>query len=41
MPKDNSEHAHARGIKTWLNWLVNEDEPVASPMRKVYAPSGA
>jgi site-specific recombinase XerD len=36
--KDTTQHAHARGIKTWLRWLVNEGELEDSPMRKVSMP---
>ncbi|MGQ9676559.1 MAG: tyrosine-type recombinase/integrase [Chloroflexota bacterium] len=36
--KDTSQHAHARGIKAWLNWLVQEDELEYSPMNKVRMP---
>lgn len=36
--KDTTQHAHARGIRTWLNWLVAEGDLDASPMRKVAMP---
>jgi integrase/recombinase XerD len=36
--KDTTQHAHARGIKAWLNWLVSEDDLELSPMRKVTMP---
>ena len=36
--KDTTQHAHARGIKTWLRWLVNEGDLEASPMRRVSMP---
>ena len=36
--KDTTQHAHARGIKAWLNWLVNEEDLVDTPMRKVAMP---
>ncbi len=36
--KDTTQHAHARGIKTWLNWLVDEGDLDVSPMRKVSMP---
>jgi site-specific recombinase XerD len=36
--KDTTQHAHARGIKTWLNWLVDEEVLEVSPMRKVSMP---
>jgi site-specific recombinase XerD len=36
--KDTSQHAHARGIKTWLRWLVDEGELDDSPMRRVSMP---
>jgi site-specific recombinase XerD len=35
---DTTQHAHARGIKTWLYWLVDEGDLDASPMRKVAMP---
>lgn len=31
-------HAHARGIKAWLDWLVDERDLRASPMRRVASP---
>lgn len=36
--RDTTQHAHARGIKTWLRWLVNEGEMDESPMRRVSMP---
>jgi len=36
--KDTPQHAHARGIKTWLNWLVAEGDLALSPMRRVAMP---
>lgn len=36
--RDTTQHAHARGIKTWLNWLVNEGDLEVSPMRNVAMP---
>jgi site-specific recombinase XerD len=36
--KDTTQHAHARGIKTWLRWLVNEGELDESPMHRVSMP---
>lgn len=36
--KDTTQHAHARGIKAWLNWLVREGDLDKSPMRKVDMP---
>lgn len=36
--KDTTQHAHARGIKTWLNWLVEEGDLELSPMRRVKMP---
>lgn len=36
--KDTTQHAHARGIKTWLTWLVEEGHMDESPMRKVAMP---
>ncbi|NIN66189.1 MAG: tyrosine-type recombinase/integrase [Anaerolineae bacterium] len=36
--KDATQHAHARGIKTWLRWLVNEGELAGSPKRRVSMP---
>jgi site-specific recombinase XerD len=36
--KDTTQHAHARGIKTWLRWLVNEGELHESPMVRVSMP---
>ena len=36
--KDTTQHAHARGIKTWLRWLVAEGELETSPMDRVSMP---
>jgi len=36
--KDTTQHAHARGIKAWLNWLVAEGDLAESPMRRVSMP---
>ena len=36
--KDTTQHAHARGIRAWLNWLVLEEDIGVSPMRKVAMP---
>lgn len=36
--KDSTQHAHARGIKAWLNWLVREGDLDESPMRRVAMP---
>ena len=36
--KDTTQHAHARGVKAWLNWLVKEGELAESPMRRVTMP---
>lgn len=36
--KDTTQHAHARGIKTWLFWLVTEGDLDESPMRVVAMP---
>lgn len=36
--KDTTQHAHARGIKTWLRWLVDEGQLEDSPMRRVSMP---
>jgi integrase/recombinase XerD len=36
--KDTSQHAHARGIKTWLRWLVAEGDLQESPMMRVQMP---
>jgi len=36
--KDTTQHAHARGIKAWLNWLVREGDLEESPMRNVAMP---
>lgn len=36
--KASTVHAHARGIKAWLNWLVREGDLGVSPMRNVAMP---
>lgn len=36
--RDTTQHAHARGIKTWLRWLVSEGDLAESPMQKVAMP---
>ena len=36
--KHTTQHAHARGVKAWLNWLVNEGDLDDTPMRKVAMP---
>ena len=36
--KDTTQHAHARGIKAWLNWLVREGDLETSPMSRVSMP---
>lgn len=36
--RDTTQHAHARAIKTWLNWLSQEQVLEVSPMRKVSMP---
>jgi len=36
--RDTTQHAHARGIKTWLRWLVDEGELEDTPMRRVSMP---
>ncbi len=36
--KDTTMHAHARGVKTWLTWLVEEGDLADSPMRRVAMP---
>jgi site-specific recombinase XerD len=36
--KDTTQHAHARGIRTWLRWLVAEGVLAVSPMRTVGMP---
>jgi len=36
--KDTTQHAHARGIKAWLNWLVQEGDLDQSPMHRVAMP---
>jgi integrase/recombinase XerD len=33
--KDTTQHIHARGIRAWLNWLVDEGELDISPMKRV------
>ncbi len=34
-PRDTTQHAHARAIKTWLNWLWQEEVVEVAPIRKV------
>ena len=36
--KDTTQHAHARGIKAWLNWLVAEGDLQTSAMGNVSMP---
>ncbi|MHB0858012.1 MAG: tyrosine-type recombinase/integrase [Anaerolineae bacterium] len=36
--KDTTQHAHARGIKTFLRWLVEEGDLEVSPMARVRMP---
>ena len=36
--KDTTQHAHARGIKCWLRWLVREGDLDHSPMEVVAMP---
>lgn len=36
--KDTTQHLHARCLKTWLRWLVEEGELPESPMRRVAMP---
>jgi site-specific recombinase XerD len=36
--KDTTRHLHARCIKTWMFWLVEEGELESSPMRRVSMP---
>jgi integrase/recombinase XerD len=36
--KDTTQHAHARGVKTWLRWLEAEGDIDANPMRRVAMP---
>ncbi len=36
--KDTTQHAHARGIRAWLNWLVQEGDLERSPMQRVAMP---
>ena len=36
--KDTTQHAHARGIRTWLRWLVREGELRDNPMLRVDMP---
>jgi len=36
--KDTTQHAHARGIRAWCNWLVREGDLEASPMARVAMP---
>lgn len=35
---DTTQHAHARGLRTWLNWLVSEGALELSPMARVKMP---
>jgi len=36
--RDTTQHAHARGIKTWLAWLAAEGDLARSPMQRVAMP---
>lgn len=36
--KDTTQHAHARGIRAWLRWLIAEGELAESPMERVAMP---
>ena len=36
--RDTTQHAHARGLKTWLRWLVDEGDIAKSPMDRVAMP---
>jgi site-specific recombinase XerD len=36
--KDTTQHAHARGIRAWMRWLVLEGDIDDSPMRRVAMP---
>lgn len=36
--KDTTQHAHARGVKTWLRWLEAEGDIDHNPMRRVTMP---
>ncbi len=36
--KDTTQHLHARCLKTWLRWLVEEGELPENPMRRVQMP---
>ncbi|NLG49658.1 MAG: tyrosine-type recombinase/integrase [Chloroflexi bacterium] len=36
--KDTTQHAHARGIRAWFNWLVAEGDLDESPMQHVAMP---
>jgi integrase/recombinase XerD len=36
--KDTTQHAHARGVKAWLNWLAAEGDLDESPMKRVAMP---
>ncbi|MHB0858010.1 MAG: tyrosine-type recombinase/integrase [Anaerolineae bacterium] len=36
--RDTTQHAHARGIKTFLRWLVEEGDLESSPMARVRMP---
>lgn len=39
--KDTTQHAHMRGIKSWLKWLVEQGDLEASPMARVRMPKVA
>lgn len=36
--KDTTQHLHARCLKTWLRWLVEEGDLQENPMRRVQMP---
>ena len=36
--KDTTQHAHARGIRAWCNWLLAEGDLERSPMQRVAMP---
>lgn len=36
--KDTTQHAHARGIRTWLRWLEAEGDIAQNPMQRVAMP---
>jgi len=36
--KDTTQHAHARGIKTWLRWMELEGDIAQNPMQRVAMP---